>query len=54
MKTDLNKIKYNIVRAVLVLIIIGLSFDIFIIFNEFLGNHKLIKTISHYFLNVSN
>jgi hypothetical protein len=54
MKTDLNKIQYNIVRAVLALVIIGLSFDIFIIFNEFSGNHKLVKTITYYFLNFSN
>ena len=51
MKTNLNKILYNIVRAVLVLAIIGVSFDIFIILNELLGNHKLVETINHYLMS---
>lgn len=52
MKTDLNKIQYNIVRAVLGLVIIGVSFDIFIILNELLGNHKLVETINQYLMSV--
>jgi hypothetical protein len=52
MKTNLNKIQRNIVRAVLALVIIGVSFDIFIILNEFLGNHKLVETINHYLMSV--
>jgi hypothetical protein len=49
MKTDLNKIQYNIVRAVLVLIIIGLSFDIFIIINDLMGNTEITKQLTGFF-----
>ena len=52
MKTDLNKIQYNIVRVILALVITGVSFDIFIILNEFLGNHKLVNTINQYLMGV--
>lgn len=52
MKTDLNKILYNIVRAALALVIIGVSFDIFMVLNELLGNHKLVETINHYLMSV--